>query len=139
MRLILMAFLVSFQAEAVTLKVVVQGIKVAKGKIQLSLDHSLASYQGQVEPLRMATIDAQNDQIVYEFSDLTPGTYAIKAFHDENTNSKLDLSLIGIPKEAYGISNNARAALGMPGFDEAKFELSKSTEIQFELKTHLGF
>jgi uncharacterized protein (DUF2141 family) len=139
MRLILLGFLISLTAEGVTLKVVVNGIKQAKGKIQLSLDHSADSYLGRTEPLRMATIDARTDQVVFEFTDLNPGTYAIKAFHDENTNSKLDLSLIGIPKEAYGISNNARAALGMPGFDQAKFELIDSKEIQFDVKTHLGF
>jgi uncharacterized protein (DUF2141 family) len=43
--------------------------------------------------------------------------------HDSNSNQKLDTNWIGIPKEGYGFSNNAKATLGPPSFDQVKFNL----------------
>jgi uncharacterized protein (DUF2141 family) len=42
------------------------------------------------------------------FTNLTPGTYAVIVFHDENDNGKLDKTALGMPIEAFAISNNAR-------------------------------
>jgi uncharacterized protein (DUF2141 family) len=122
-----------------TLKVVVDGIQSAKGQVQLSLENSSAGYYGKTKPLTVATTSAAVGQVEFEFVDLPPGVYSVKAFHDENANSELDLSLIGIPKEAYGISNNARAALGMPSYEEAAFELAGRREIQLTVKKHIAF
>ena len=39
--------------------------------------------------------------------------------HDENMNGKLDTHLLGIPKEGYGFSNDAKVFLGVPSFSSA--------------------
>jgi len=44
-----------------------------------------------------AAIDG--NRAVCEFKDVTPGTYAVIVFHDENQNSKLDKNFMGIPQE----------------------------------------
>jgi uncharacterized protein (DUF2141 family) len=54
------------------------------------------------------------------FEDVPRGTYAIKIFHDENDNMKVDLGWRG-PTEAYGFSNDARGAFGPPSYDAARF------------------
>ena len=41
--------------------------------------------------------------------EIPPGTYAIGVYIDENDNEKLDTNFLGIPKEQYGFSNNAKA------------------------------
>ena len=56
-----------------------------------------------------------------DFEDIPPGTYALAVIHDENMNGKLDLNMLGIPKEGYGFSNDATAALGAPSFSAASF------------------
>jgi len=47
-----------------------------------------------------------------EFPGVAAGTYAVSAFHDENSNGKLDRNFMGIPREGVGASNNAKGHLG---------------------------
>lgn len=54
---------------------------------------------------------------------LAPGRYAVAAFHDTDGDGRLSVWPIGLPKEAYGFSNNARGRFGPPAFDAAAFDL----------------
>ena len=56
-----------------------------------------------------------------DFEDIPPGTYAMVVIHDENMNGKLDANALGIPKEGYGFSNDAKKWLGTPSFSDASF------------------
>jgi uncharacterized protein (DUF2141 family) len=51
-------------------------------------------------------------------------TYAVSAFHDENSNGNLDTNFMGIPREGVGASNNAKGHLGPPKFEAAAFQFS---------------
>ena len=62
-----------------------------------------------------------------DFEDIPPGTYAITVIHDENMDGKLDTNWLGIPKEGYGFSNDARALLGAPSFSAARFQYDGGT------------
>lgn len=66
----------------------------------------------------------RNKKAVLTFKDIPDGTYAISVFHDEDGNGKLTTNFLGIPKEAYGASNNAKALFGPPKWKNAKFEIS---------------
>ncbi len=69
------------------------------------------------------------------FSDLPPGRYAVSAFLDRNGNEALDTNILGIPKEPYGFSRDARGTMGPPGFADAAFEHEgKDQQISIELK-----
>jgi uncharacterized protein (DUF2141 family) len=57
-----------------------------------------------------------------DFEDIPPGTYALAVIHDENMNGKLDTKWLGIPKEGYGFSNDAKGFLGAPSFPAASFQ-----------------
>jgi len=57
------------------------------------------------------------------FADLPPGRYAVAAFHDADGNGRLTLWPVGLPREAYGFSNDARGRFGPPSFDSAAFTL----------------
>ncbi len=48
-----------------------------------------------------------------------PGAYAIAVFHDANGNGRLDRSLIGLPGEPYGFSNDV-GRHGPPDFGAAR-------------------
>jgi uncharacterized protein (DUF2141 family) len=56
--------------------------------------------------------------------ELPPGRYAIAVLHDENSNHKLDRSLLGIPKEGFGFSNNPKVNLSAPSFDAAAMQVT---------------
>lgn len=52
-----------------------------------------------------------------------PGTYAIAVYHDEDDDHDFDRTLLGLPAEGYGFSNDAPALVGLPSFRDAKFEV----------------
>ncbi len=86
-------------------------------------------------PLRTATAQAVQGKAMLEFTGLPPGDYAVTAFLDENSNSKLDANLFGLPTEPYGFSRNARGMAGPPPFTDAAFRVEDSALQQtFELK-----
>lgn len=66
------------------------------------------------------------------------GEYAISIFHDKNDNKELDTNFLGMPKEAFGFSNDVMGLMGPPSFEKAKFDVydDKST-ISIKLKTFL--
>ena len=57
------------------------------------------------------------------FSDLDHGEYAISAYHDKNSNGRLDTGFMGKPAEPYGFSNNARRSFGPAKYQDAKFDV----------------
>jgi uncharacterized protein (DUF2141 family) len=64
---------------------------------------------------------ALKDAIV-DFTGIAPGKYAIVCYHDENSNGKFDMNMIGMPKEGYCFSNSVKPILSAPDFDECSFE-----------------
>jgi uncharacterized protein (DUF2141 family) len=62
--------------------------------------------------------------------NLKPGKYSFKYFHDENKNEKLDVNWIGIPKEGFGFSNNAKARFGPPSFEKTIFEIKENATLK---------
>ena len=44
------------------------------------------------------------------------GTYAVSLYHDENGNGHFDRTLLGMPEEGYGVSNDAPTTMGLPAF-----------------------
>ena len=71
----------------------------------------------------------------HTFENVAYGTYAIKVYHDANGNNKLDKNMLGIPKEAYGFSNNARGKMGLPAYESVTFEFNSPEQvIQIDVK-----
>ncbi len=56
-----------------------------------------------------------------DFNDIAPGRYAIAAIHDENRDGELTTNMMGLPKEGYGFSNDAKGMFGAPAFEAASF------------------
>lgn len=54
------------------------------------------------------------------FAVAAPGFYAVALFHDENNNHHLDTTLLGIPSEGYGFSQNPKLVLGPPTFSQVR-------------------
>ena len=65
--------------------------------------------------------------------DLPEGVYAIGIFVDVNRNNKMDRNFIGLPKEQYGFSNDARGNFGPPSFVDASFTLSGDVRLEINL------
>ena len=85
--------------------------------------------------LRTALAQPVKGKASLQLADLPKGEYAVTAFLDENSNTRLDANLFGIPTELYGFSRNARGLVGPPPFADAAFRVEDSAQVQvFELK-----
>ena len=98
-------------------------IKNSTGTVACALFESSEGFPE--EYLHFATnimvIKIRDTQARCDFEDIAPGTYALAVIHDENMNGKLDTNLLGIPKEGYGFSNDAKGLVGAPSFSAASF------------------
>jgi uncharacterized protein (DUF2141 family) len=62
------------------------------------------------------------------FQDVPPGWYGIAVFQDIDKNKELTTNLVGLPKEPFGFSNDARIRFGPPSFDNAKVRVDQDGE-----------
>jgi uncharacterized protein (DUF2141 family) len=58
------------------------------------------------------------------FENVPPGVYAVAVHHDENNNHHLDTNFLGLPREGYGMSRDAKPHLAPPRFQDAKFDFA---------------
>jgi len=72
-----------------------------------------------------------------KFDDLAPGSYAAMAFHDRNDDRKFGRNILGIPREASGISNVdlSRRHRSVPRFRKAAFAVG-AEPIEIEIRLH---
>jgi uncharacterized protein (DUF2141 family) len=104
-----------------SLTLVVLGLANNEGKVIIALFDSAEGFEKDGAFVRSAFVEPENRGAVWSFGDLPFGEYAVRLFHDENGNEKLDTNWMGIPKEPYGFSNDARGKFGPPGYEAAKF------------------
>lgn len=117
------------------LTVVITDIENNKGNIQIGLFNSEESYKGEKEKFKGAIIKVKNNKAIWILKDIPYGNYAIKAFHDENSDDKMNTNFIGIPIEKYGFSNNPSILFGAPSYSKTKFLInSVNTKIEIKLK-----
>jgi uncharacterized protein (DUF2141 family) len=104
-------------------------IRNSTGSVACALFESPEGFP--IEFLRSATnvmvIKVRKSQARCDFEDIPPGIYALAVIHDENMNGELDTNVLGIPKEGYGFSNDARAWFGAPSFTDASFPYDGQT------------
>ncbi|MCB0382394.1 MAG: DUF2141 domain-containing protein [Psychroserpens sp.] len=108
--------------------VVIENLKSDKGHIYISLYNTEASFLNKGFMSEMSNI--KNNSCTITFKNVPNGIYAISFFHDENENKKMDSNFMGIPKEDYGCSNNAKGFMGPPKWEDAKFEINNTSITQ---------
>jgi len=117
--------------EEFTISVTVNNIESNEGSVFLAL------YNGEETFLKThfkgGKSEIKNKKCQITFKDIPQGIYAISVFHDENNNGKMDTNFMGIPKEDYGCSNNAKGFMGPPEWKDAKFELKNNKTINIKL------
>ncbi|MFK7905986.1 MAG: DUF2141 domain-containing protein [Chitinophagales bacterium] len=108
------------------LKVKITNIKHDKGKILAAIYSSKEDFLTTPLQYRASEIEAGKTSVEIIFEGLEANEYAISIFHDENGNGILDKNMLGIPKEPFGFSNNARAKFSAPSFEDCMVGLTSS-------------
>ena len=106
------------------LKVVFTNLANNAGKVRIALINSKAAYEDEEKfGFRLVEVGVKELKAEHTFSDVPPGVYAIKAFHDQNGDKKHNRGLFGQPLEPYGFSNNVRGIFGPPSYEKTTFRL----------------
>lgn len=112
-------------ARAAELEVRLDGVANEKGQVLVVLYDSEDGWEGRAKASAFQRVAAEKGDIELRFADLAPGRYGVLVLHDENENNKLDTTVLGIPREGYGFSNNPRL-MRRARFDEAVFDLPEA-------------
>jgi uncharacterized protein (DUF2141 family) len=116
--------LLSLSAHATNLVVVVDGLRNANGTVRLELDGSEAAWNDKIAATAKGNVKAATGSVSYTFSDISPGTYGLSVYQDEDDSGKFRTSTLGIPKEGYGFSNNP-STMHMPTFQDVQFTVAQ--------------
>lgn len=107
------------------LRVVISGFENNEGNCWFALDNSEFIYESDDTVWIGKVLPIENKQVVVVIDSLAFGEYAVRVFHDENTNGEIDTNIFGIPNEDYGYSNDASGWFGPPSWDKAKFTFNQ--------------
>ncbi len=106
-----------------TLTVEINGLRSSNGNILLQVfDEEQNTIKGVVEGI-------ENNKCIIVIENLKSGKYAFRYFHDENSNDEMETNWMGMPKEGFGLSNNAKGLFGSPKFKKWIFELGANKKM----------
>lgn len=116
------------QSKGFDVTINVSNLNSNKGKVFVALYNQESHFlkkqiKGEISPI-------ENNTCTVTFKNIQNGIYAISMFHDENSNDIMDTNFLGIPKEDYGCSNNAKGFMGPPKWEDAKFQINNQSIIQ---------
>lgn len=112
----------------------IQNIPENKGEIRIAVFDNEKDYDDKENPVHAVVLPVHGKTLNWSDDSLPYGKYAIAVYHDKNVNGELDANLLGIPKEAYGFSNNARGRFGPASWKDAHFKVnSDQTEMTINI------
>ena len=119
------------QANAADLEVRVDGLRSADGDVRVALHRQVSddSFPGDAGVVGASFRRAAEGTVRFVFADVTPGAYAVAAFHDADGDGALNQNLVGMPTEGHGFSNGARGFMGPPSFEDAAVTVGESEAV----------
>jgi uncharacterized protein (DUF2141 family) len=121
------------EAELPSLAVYVTYALPATGTLEITLFNSEENFM-QEAFLQLSGEVKEDGTYSGYFASLEEGDYALVVVNDENDNGEYDSGFLGFGAEPLGYSNNVRALLGRPDFDDVKFSIGPGVnEIKISL------
>ena len=114
-----------------SLTVTIENIKSVEGKMFVAVYNKEDKFLKTPYLGKISKIEGKSCTVTFE--GLAVGTYAVSVYHDKNNNDKLDTNFLGIPKEDYGCSNNAKGIMSAPKWEDAKFSLKSNKTVVIKL------
>jgi uncharacterized protein (DUF2141 family) len=112
----------------------VTNIASNQGEVGCALFPAGSAFPMDATGARQLWQKAEPTGVTCRFDKVAPGRWAVSASHDLNGNRKVDTNFLGMPTEAWGVSNNARPTLRAPKFDEAAFKVAAGQSLTLEIK-----
>ncbi|MGD8318080.1 MAG: DUF2141 domain-containing protein [Myxococcales bacterium] len=110
---------------AESLVVQVSNIPNDKGQIGCSLYADKNGFPSDPKmALQSLFVTSKDGKATCTFKEVKPGRYAVSVMHDENKDGELETSIVGRPKEWWGVSNNVPPErFGPPKYGAAAFDI----------------
>ena len=124
--LIIFSFLLTgvvARADDSKLIVSLEGVKDDTGNLRATLYRESDPFRKEDKAFKIVSRPASKGTVKLEFNGLPSGSYAIMAYHDEDSDQKLKLRFGMFPLEGYGLSNNPKVS-GPPKFADSAFEVA---------------
>lgn len=122
-------------AGAAQLDVQIEGVQNNQGRVRVVLYDQAEGFRKEKHSRAIHALPAVTGTVSCTFRQLPPGRYAVVAYHDENSNDKLDLRFGMFPLEGHGLSNNPTIS-GPPKFKDAAFEIPEEGK---RIAIHLAY
>lgn len=118
------AFAGEAPSESGTLTVSITNVQNDKGQIGCSLYTSKDGFPSEPKKAKsLMFVKQRGGKATCVFEGLKRGAYAVSVMHDQNKDGELETSIVGRPKEWWGVSNDVPAErFGPPKYEKAKFE-----------------
>ena len=113
-------------ASAASIEVRVQGITEVKGTVRVAVCDKATFLK---DCPYSASAPAKQGETIVTVNDVPPGNWAVLSCLDENDNGQLDRNILGIPKEPYAFSREARGRFGPPSFEDAAFTVREEKAV----------
>lgn len=120
------AFAGSLNPPQGTVNVVVPNVRNDHGRVICTLFNSAKGFPSDDASAVTLSAPISQRQAVCHFTNVSYGTYAIVAFHDENGDGVFNQNALGLPKEGFGFSNNPAIIYRAPTFQSAQFALHQT-------------
>jgi uncharacterized protein (DUF2141 family) len=120
---LVLAFSSNISFSQFKLEIEITGIRNNDGNIMLQL------FNSDEKVITQEIGKVKDYKCTFLIANLQPAKYAVRYYHDENMNNKMESNLIGKPTEGYGFSNNVIGKFGPPPFEKWLFELKGDMKI----------
>lgn len=117
------------------IRIQVDHIRDQKGEILLAVYAQPEGFpfeSARANSLHRAT--PADGHVEFHLKAMPQGRYAIALFQDTNKDGKFNTNFLGIPKEGYGVSNNAYNTFSAPEFEAAAFWHRDKTTLRITMK-----
>lgn len=112
-------------ADQVRLRLTVTGVAKAEGTIAITVYPSdpsrFLSPGGKLARIRVPAA-APVTTACLAVPAAQAGKLAIAIYHDANDDRNFNRTMLGMPAEGYGFSNDAPTTFGLPSFDSVRFD-----------------
>ncbi|HYW48986.1 MAG TPA: DUF2141 domain-containing protein [Gemmatimonadaceae bacterium] len=120
---------VGASGDGATVTVVVTGATTPGGIIGAALFAAADGFPDGTPTAALQHPHAAAVADTFVFHNVALGRYAVAVQHDLNANGRMDRTIVGAPKEPWGVSRGVRHTFRAPRFDEAAFDVAADVRI----------
>ena len=116
-----------------TVTIDVQNVEGSTGFFQIGIFDKAKSFPkvgGEYKVLKFKVADGKTH---FTIKDLPNGEYAFAVHHDENSDGKMNTTMLAVPKEGYGLSRNFKPKLSAPKFSDCSVNIQNDHKMTIRM------